>query len=93
MEDSHPVLLEATYHQVKGTDREYGQGAIERNELAHREIAPSVWLILVDAPGDPEAWRERLNAAVTKEHGAFTVRRASAEQEKRVESGEIVLQK
>ncbi|HYM61789.1 MAG TPA: hypothetical protein VEZ11_12960 [Thermoanaerobaculia bacterium] len=93
MDDPHPVLLEATYHQVNGTDREYGQGAIERNELRHREIAPSVWLILVDAPGDTEVWRERLNAAVHKKHGAFSVRRASEEQERKVASGEIVLQK
>ena len=87
------LLLKALYTQVPGTDPEYAQGAIERNELAHREIARFIWLIEVPEPGDLAAWKRRLNEAVDAKHGAFDVVAASDEERRRVECGEITLQK
>src|SRR5512133_3545749 len=87
------TLLEATYIPVEGSDREYGQGAIERNELAHREIERNVWLIRVPDDAGPEAWQQRLNESVAREHGSFRVVMASDDERRRVESGEITLQK
>ena len=87
------LLLKALYTQVPGSDPEYAQGAIERNELAHREIARFVWLIEVPEPGDRDEWRRRLNAAVDATHGAFEVVDASDEERRGVECGEITLQK
>src|SRR5438270_8598587 len=77
---------------VPGTDAEYGQGAIERCDLRHREIERFVWLIAVDPPGDAAEWQKKLNAAVDPKHGAFAVGRASPEEEESVRSGKIVLQ-
>lgn len=90
--ESDKVLLKAIYTPVKDTDPEYGQVAIEKNELPHREIERFVWLIQVPAPGDPEHWRRELNAAVDRKHGSFRVTAASAEEQQKVESGEITLQ-
>ena len=90
MNDS--VILKARYTQVPGTDAEYGQGAIERCDLRHREIERFVWLIAVDPPGDAAEWQKKLNAAVDPKHGAFAVGRASPEEEESVRSGKIVLQ-
>ena len=87
------VLLKARYTAVEGTDPEYGQGAIERNELRHHPLPHLEWLILVEAPGDPSEWQARLNAAVDPKHGSFTVERASAEEEKAVREGRVTLQK
>jgi hypothetical protein len=87
------VLLRAIYTPVNGSDPEYGQGAIERCELAHREIVRNVWLIEVSEPGDAGEWERKLNSAVDAKHGSFVVRRATAEDRRRVESGEITLQK
>ncbi len=87
------ILLKAHYTPVQGTDPEYGQGAIERNELPHREIARFVWLIGVPEPGDPNEWRQKLNDAVSATHGSFRVSAASEEEKRKVESGEITLQK
>lgn len=87
------VLLEAHYTQTGGSDPEYAQGAIEKNDLPHREISRFVWLIQVAAPGDPAEWQRRLNAAVESKHGSFRVTPASAEEQRRVDSGEITLQK
>lgn len=87
------VLLKAHYTAVQGTDPEYGQGAIERNEVAHREIHQFVWLILVEAPGDPREWERRLNEAVQPDHGFFTLECASTEEEQDVRSGKVQLQK
>src|SRR5947207_10228091 len=84
------IILKAIYTPVPNTDREYAQSAIERNELAHREIARNVWLIEVPEPDD---WQTRLNAAVDRKHGSFRVTDASDEEKKKVESGEITLQK
>jgi hypothetical protein len=93
MNHDKQLLLKARYRQVAGTDVEYAQGAIEKNDLAHREIEPSVWLILVGAPASPPEWQQKLNAAVDPKHGCFSVERATAEEEQRLDSGEITLQK
>jgi len=87
-----PTLLKAIYTPANESDREYGQGAIERNELAHREIERNVWLIRVPDDAGPEEWQERLNESA-REHGSFRVVVASEDERKRVESGEITLQK
>ena len=76
------VILKALYTPVPNTNPEYAQSAIERNDLAHREIARNVWLIRVPDPGDPSEWQKRLNDTVGSQHGAFRVVHASAEEEK-----------
>jgi hypothetical protein len=85
------VLLKAHYTAMPGTDPEYAQGAIERNELAHREIEHFVWVF--EAEGTPEEWEKRLNASVDPKHGSFTVECATADEEERVRNGTIQLQK
>lgn len=87
------VLLKARYTAVEGTDIEYGQGAIERNEVLHHPLPHLEWLILVDAPSTPADWQARLNAAVDPKHGSFAVECASAEEEKAVREGKIVMQR
>ena len=87
------VLLKAHYTQVKDSDPEYGQVAIEKNELPHREISHFVWLIQVPSPGDPSAWERKLNDAVDPKHGSFRVTPATPEEQRKVDSGEITLQK
>jgi len=87
------VLLKAHYTPVKGSDPEYGQGAIEKNELPHREISRNVWLVQVPEPGDPPAWERNLNDAVDRKHGSFRVTPATPEEQRKVDSGEITLQK
>jgi len=87
------ALLKAFYSQVKGSDPEYGQVAIEKNELPHREIERFIWLIQVAAPADPATWQRKLNDAVDPKHGSFRVTDASAEEKRRVAEGKIVLQK
>ena len=89
----HDVLLRARYTAVEGTDIEYGQGAIERNDLRHRPLPHLEWLILVEEPADPAAWQARLNDTVDPRHGTFTVERASVEEEAAVREGRIVMQK
>ena len=86
------VLLKAHYTQVAGTDPEYAQGAIERNELAHREIEHFVWIFEAEE-GTPEEWESRLNATVDPRHGSFAVECATAEEEERVRNGTIALQR
>ncbi len=86
------TLLKAIYTPVPDSDVEYGQGAIERNELAHREITRNVWLIRVDE-GTAADWQRRLNAAVDPKHGSFRVTEPTDDERRRVESGEITLQK
>ncbi|HJW96472.1 MAG TPA: hypothetical protein VJ901_22875 [Thermoanaerobaculia bacterium] len=85
------VLLKAHYTQVPGTDPEYAQGAIERNEVAHREISHFVWVF--EAEGTPDSWEKRLNASVDPKHGSFTVECATADEEERVRNGTIELQR
>src|SRR5436190_1521992 len=91
MNDS--VILKARYTQVPGTDAEYGQGAIERCELRHREIERFVWLIAVDPPGDAAEWQRKLNANVSPKHGSFAVECATAEEVEAVRSRKIALQR
>src|SRR5712692_2360892 len=81
---SEKALLKAFYTPVKGSDPEYGQVAIEKNELPHREIERFVWLIQVPAPADPPDWQRRLNAAVDSKHGSFRVTRATEDEERLV---------
>jgi hypothetical protein len=90
---NNDVLLKARYTAVEGTDPEYGQGAIERNELRHHPLPRLEWLILVEAPGDPATWQAKLNAAVDPKHGSFVVERASSEEEEMVRSGKITMQR
>src|SRR6266849_10247562 len=87
------ALLKAFYSQVKGSDPEYGQVAIERTELPHREIERFLWLIQVPAPADPAELQRRLNEAVDTKHGSFRVIHASEEEKRLVAKGKIVLQK
>lgn len=87
------VLLKAHYRQVPGTDPEYAQGAVEKNQLAHREVESMFWLILVDEPGDPDEWRQHLDSVTDPKHGSWTVTRASSEEAEAVRSGKIVLQR
>ena len=87
------VLLKARYIAVEGTDPEYAQGAIERNELRHHPMPHFEWLILVEAPADAAEWRAKLNDAVDPKHGSFVVECASAaEEERAVRSGKITMQ-
>lgn len=85
-------VLKVRYAAVEGTDLEYGQGAIERNELPHFPLEPVVWLIRVPEPADPDEWQRRLNEAVDPSHGTFTVERPAADELRRVETGEIRFQ-
>jgi hypothetical protein len=87
------IVLKAHYIAVEGTDPEYGQGAIERNELRHHPLPHRTWLIAVDAPATPAEWQARLNAAVDSKHGSFVVECASEEEEKAVRSGKITMQR
>ena len=97
MSETHPasahLLLKATYRAVEGSDPEYGQGAIEKQDLAHREIVTMVWLVEVTPPADPVEWQRRLNEGVDRRHGSFEVSVPNAEEQRRVDSGEITLQK
>jgi hypothetical protein len=92
MTDS-PVLLKARYTAVRGTDAEYAQGAIERCEVRHREIARFVWLFAAEPAGTPAEWQKKLNDNVDPKHGRFAVERATAEEEEAVRSGKISLQR
>jgi hypothetical protein len=87
------LLLKALYTPVTGTDPEYAQGAIERNDLAHREVVHFAWLIEVPEPGDAAQWRARLNETVDAAHGSFDVVPASEDERRKVECGEITLQR
>ena len=86
------VLLKAHYTSMPDANPEYGQGAIERNDLAHREIEHFVWLIETE-DGDVEAWQRKLNAAVDPKHGSFAVECATPEEEQSVRDGTITLQR
>ena len=84
------LLLKARYTPAAGSDPEYGQGAIERNDLRHREVQENVWLIAVE-DGDAAEWQRRLNE--TAKHGRFTVECATAEEEQALRDGLITLQR
>src|ERR1041385_3298933 len=89
------VILEARYTQVPNTDAEYAQGAIERCELRHREIARFVWLIAVEPPGNPAEWQGEpaKHGPTERRRGRCCVQRATVEEEEAVRSGKIVLQR
>ena len=87
------VLLKARYTAERGTDPEYAQGAIERCEVRHREVAHFVWLFAAEPAGTPAEWQKRLNENVDPRHGRFAVERATPEEEEAVRSGTIVLQR
>ena len=90
--DDH-CILKARYVAVEGTDIEHGQGAIERNELPHSPLEPVVWLIRVAQPGDAAEWEKRLSASVDPALGSFRVEQPTADEVRRVETGEIRFQK
>ena len=85
------MILRISYAPIDGTDVEYGQGAVERLELAHAPLTDRTWLIRVDDP-DLAAWRKRLNEAVDPRHGSFTVQQPGGDELARVERGEIRFQ-
>jgi hypothetical protein len=85
------IVLNAHYIAVEGTDPEYGQGAIERNELLHHPLPHLHWLIVADAT--PAELQSKLNAAVDPKYGSFAVECASEEEEKAVRSGKITMQR
>ena len=91
--EDETILLKAIYTPVEGTSIEYAQGAIEKNDLLHHWIKPSVWLVLVDVPASPEEWQQRLNNAVEPKHGAFRVVLPSADEKEQVRSGTIAFQR
>lgn len=91
-EEEKMMLLKVRYIAVEGTDVEYGQGAIERNELEHSVLGPADWLIRVAPPADSLQWNARLDASVDPKHGRFHVERPTDEELRRVESGEITFQ-
>src|SRR3954452_6591225 len=84
-------VLKARYIAVEGTDAEYGQGAIERNELLHHPLPHLEWLILTDVA--PAELQSKLNSAVDPKHGSFIVDCASDEEEQAVRSGKIAMQR
>lgn len=85
-------ILKIRYLAVEGTDIEHGQGAIERNELAHHPLESIVWLIRVPAPGDPAEWQRRLNASVDRSLGSFEIEPPTLDEVRRVEAGEVRFQ-
>lgn len=84
-------LMSATFTPATGADREHGQGAIERLELAHREIQQNLWLIATPDDSVPE-WTSRLNAVLPEGTGTFSLSVASEEETEKVRTGEIQLQ-
>jgi hypothetical protein len=84
-------VLKARYIAVEGTDPEYGQGAIERNEVLHHPLPHLTWLIV--AEGTTEEWQTKLNASVDPKRGSFVVECASEEEEEAVRSGKITMQR
>jgi hypothetical protein len=85
------MILRISYAPIDGTDVEYGQGAVERLQLAHAPLTDRTWLIRVDDP-DLAAWQRRLDEAVDPRHGSFTVETPAPEDLARVEGGEIRFQ-
>lgn len=84
-------LMSAKFTPAAGADREHGQGAIERLELAHREVEQNRWLITTPDESVP-GWTSRLNAVLTEGTGRFEVSVASDEECEKVRTGEIKLQ-
>ncbi len=90
---TNDVLLKARYTAVEGTDPEYGQGAVERNELRHHPLPRLEWLILAEAPVSASELQRKLNDAVDPKHGSFVVVSPTAEEEEQVRSGKIMFQR
>lgn len=86
------MILKAIYLPVEGSDVEYGQGAIERNELPHAPLSDTEWLIRVDAVSGASEWQSRLNRSVDAAHGRFCVETPAPEELQRVTRGEIAFQ-
>lgn len=86
------MILKAIYVPVEGSDVEYGQGAIERNELSHAPLSDTEWLIRVRAESDAADLSSRLNRSVDPAHGRFRVETPSQGELERVSSGGIVFQ-
>ncbi|MEA2165715.1 MAG: hypothetical protein QOK37_3842 [Thermoanaerobaculia bacterium] len=87
------TLFKAHYIAVEGTDPEYGQGAIERNEMRHHPLPQLRWLILTDEPTTAPELQARLNAAVDPKNGSFVIDAPSADEEEQVRSGKIEFQR
>lgn len=87
------TLFKAHYIAVEGTDPEYGQGAIERNELRHHPLPKLQWLILTDESMSANDLQAKLNAAVDPKNGSFTVGAPSPDEEEQVRSGKIEFQR
>ena len=85
------TVLKARYIAVEGTNPEYGQGAIERNDLLHHPLPNLRWLIVADVSADE--LQAKLNDAVDPKHGSFLVECASAEEEEEVRSGKVTMQR
>jgi hypothetical protein len=85
------AVLKARYIAVEGTNPEYAQGAIERNELLHHPLPKLTWLIVADvSAADLQA---KLNDATDPKHGSFVVECASDEEEQAVRSGKVTMQR
>jgi hypothetical protein len=85
------TVLKARYIAVEGTDPEYGQGAIERNELLHHPLPNLRWLIVADVSAAD--LQTQLNDAVDPKHGSFVVECATPEEEEQVRSGKVTMQR
>jgi hypothetical protein len=92
-EEEPTRILKVVYVARPGIDVEYGQGAIERNELLHAVLAATEWLIRVSPDDDARVWEERLNRSVDPAHGRFRVGPPSAEELRRVAEGEFRFQR
>lgn len=86
------MILKAIYLPVEGSDVEYGQGAIERNELSHAPLSDTEWLIRVDSSRDASEWQDRLNRSVDAAHGRFRLETPTPEELDRVARGAIAFQ-
>lgn len=86
------MILKAIYLPAEGSDVEYGQGAIERNELSHAPLSDTQWLIRVDSSRDASEWQARLNRSVEAAHGSFRIETPAPEELERVASGAIAFQ-
>ncbi len=88
-----PAVFEVRFTPAAGANPEYAQGAIERCEALHREIAPLVWVIVDHDGATPEQWTTRLQENLEPGTGRFDVRVADDELRGRALRGEIPLQR
>jgi hypothetical protein len=84
-------VLKVRYIPAANTDFEHGQGSIERNELAHREIEPLVWLVRVEKP-DRGEWERKLTTSAGG-NGRFEVELPTDDEQRRIDAGEITFQR